>query len=300
MDIATHGMMGCIIAAPFLSTHPFAASLFILGNAAPDLDAFSRVFGRRAFLLFHQTFTHALPIIWLLGALLSLVFFYADFPESYSPLFLSAGMCLHSLTDVSNTFGIKILAPFSNKRYCLEWVFFIDSIVLLISIPLFSYALFALNNKEAIPTWTSIAYIATLIAYWFIKSLLRKRVQAFPFKGASSFIPSALIPWHFFTCVSGEDQAQLIKINACTGKIIQESPISIYDSDWQDELNQVKEYQTMLTLSPSYHLTQIIQKDGQYHLCCKDLRIRNFKTSFGCLDLVYAEDRTLISKVFHV
>ena len=36
----------------------------------------------------------------------------------------------HSLLDLTNTYGVAWFMPFSNRRFCLEWVFFIDAVVL--------------------------------------------------------------------------------------------------------------------------------------------------------------------------
>ena len=63
MDIVTHGMMGIVIAAPFAQDHPGPAVALMMGSVLSDLDAFSRLGGRRNFLRCHQTYTHALPII---------------------------------------------------------------------------------------------------------------------------------------------------------------------------------------------------------------------------------------------
>ena len=43
MDIVTHAAMGTILAAPFIAGSPEAASAFLLGSVAPDLDAPGRV-----------------------------------------------------------------------------------------------------------------------------------------------------------------------------------------------------------------------------------------------------------------
>ncbi len=43
-------------------------------------------------------------------------------------------MVFHSLLDYSNTYGITLLAPFSAKRFCGEWVFFIDVPVIVVSL----------------------------------------------------------------------------------------------------------------------------------------------------------------------
>ena len=50
-------MMGGVLCAPFLESHPEAA----FGSVMPDLAALSRVFGKGAFLTAHQTCSRAFP-----------------------------------------------------------------------------------------------------------------------------------------------------------------------------------------------------------------------------------------------
>ena len=68
MDVVTHGMIGLVVASPLASTHPEASAAFMFGSVLPDLDAASRIFGKRAFLHAHQTYTHSTPIILAVGA----------------------------------------------------------------------------------------------------------------------------------------------------------------------------------------------------------------------------------------
>ncbi len=131
MDIVTHGMMGVVAASPFMAERPVASALFMLGSVLPDLDAFSRLFGKRAFLQAHQTYSHALPVIAFLAFIVSL----SRIDGMIGGVALALGMIFHSLLDVTNTYGIRLFAPFSSRRYCAEWVFFIDAIVLAATIP---------------------------------------------------------------------------------------------------------------------------------------------------------------------
>jgi len=59
VDIVTHAMMGLVAASPFAGERPEAAAAFAAGSVLPDLDALSRVFGKRAFLACHQTWSLA-------------------------------------------------------------------------------------------------------------------------------------------------------------------------------------------------------------------------------------------------
>ncbi|EMI56826.1 metal-dependent hydrolase [Rhodopirellula sallentina] len=60
MDIATHALIGSVVAAGTLDSHPALAAGVMVGNVLPDLDAFSRLAGKYAFMRLHQTYTHSL------------------------------------------------------------------------------------------------------------------------------------------------------------------------------------------------------------------------------------------------
>ncbi len=139
MDVVTHGMVGLVLASPIAPTHPEAAAGFMLGSVLPDLDAASRVFGKRAFLHAHQTYTHATPVILVIGAAAWASLAAAGIDAPYAPLALVMGMLLHSWMDVTNTYGITVLAPFSHRRWSVDWVFFIDAFVIAASVSATGY-----------------------------------------------------------------------------------------------------------------------------------------------------------------
>ncbi len=147
MDIVTHAMMGVIVASPFAEKQPMAAAAFVMGSVLPDLDAFSRCFGKRAFLRFHQTQSHGLPNALLAAGLLWLLVQALDWVAPWAALGLALGLVFHSVLDYSNTYGITLFAPFSRRRYCAEWVFFIDAVVIVASVA----ALLASGNTSGKP-----------------------------------------------------------------------------------------------------------------------------------------------------
>ena len=92
VDIVTHAMMGVVVASPALTHHPIAAGCFMFGSVLPDLDALSRVFGKRAFLKSHQTYSHALPVIAVIGLLAGVALWPTSMWDPWAPLALVAGM----------------------------------------------------------------------------------------------------------------------------------------------------------------------------------------------------------------
>src|SRR5215204_1250024 len=152
MDIVTHGMMGVIAASPFMAEHPVPSALFMLGSVLPDLDAFSRVLGKRAFLRIHQTYSHAIPVILALGALAAVGLKMGGVDAPLGGPALALGMLFHSFLDVTNTYGIRLFAPFSTRRYCTEWVFFIDTVVIVASIPTLAWVAWS-RTREGDAGW---------------------------------------------------------------------------------------------------------------------------------------------------
>ena len=124
MDIVTHALMGVAVAGPCLITAPAASAGFILGSVLPDLDAFSRIFGKKCFLTWHQTFTHSLGAM-LTVAIAGFICLAIQSEIAYAFFGISGGMLFHSLLDYTNTFGVKLGFPFSQRRICLEWIFFL-------------------------------------------------------------------------------------------------------------------------------------------------------------------------------
>src|SRR5262249_720788 len=132
VDIATHASLGVLMASPFLATRPEFAVGLVAGSVVPDLDALSRVLGKRAFLRSHQTWSHALPVHLLASVAAGYAAAAAGWNGFDLGLGLLAGLVGHTLLDLTNTLGVALFLPFSRKRFCLEWVFFLDAVVSLL------------------------------------------------------------------------------------------------------------------------------------------------------------------------
>jgi membrane-bound metal-dependent hydrolase YbcI (DUF457 family) len=301
MDIATHAMAGTVIALPFLPTAPWSATCFIFGSVLPDTDALSRVFGKMAFLRWHQTYTHSLPIILLTTAFLWLGLRGMGVDEVYAPLAFGAGMMLHVFMDATNTYGVALLAPFSRRRFCTEWLFFIDGTVGAVSITCFAAVLIA--SKDGRPDWVvriSLGYDGFLVLYWLFRCFLyRRAVQVLP-RGVRGVVPSAMVPWHFFGYALSEEKAQLFNLDAISGAIQDLGSRPVLDLEYEKLLKEIAEYRLMKELSPGYTVVDAQEQDGKTRLDCQDLRIRNFGGKFGRLELFFDANGKLERKEFHV
>lgn len=297
MDIVTHGLMGLIGGSALWPEHPEAAAAFAFGSAAPDLDAFSRVLGKRAFLGAHQTWSHALPVIGALGLVAWGAREAAGVHAPWAPLALAAGMAVHALTDWTNTYGIMLLAPFSRRRYCREWVFFIDLVVIAACAVALASVGLGRNGPRGVEVQA--AWAATLLAYWVTKVLLRRRALGLAPPGTHSLLPSALVPWEFLGCAREADAARTFRISALTGALRDDRRVPVLDGRYADALGAVPEFAVMRSLSPGYHVVDAREEGARTLVVCRDLRTRNFATRFGGLDVVLAGGQ-VEAVTFHV
>lgn len=299
MDIVTHGMMGVIVASPFMSSHPEAAAAFMFGSIIPDLDAVSRSFGKRAFLKVHQTYSHAFPVIAALGLAAWALRFALDVHAPWAPLALCLGMALHTITDWTNTYGITLFAPFSHERYCREWVFFIDSVVIASCVLVLALLYLGQNGPRGYEL--QLGWGIAMVAYWLVKRSLRRRAMTRAPDGTLSLLPSALFPWQYLGCARQGDAVQVFRIDALSGAIDQEERFAILDAAYLEALEQVPEFQTMRRLSPAYHVIKTEDAEaGGVSLLLRDLRTRNFGTRFGEMDLRIAPSGAVEDVEFHV
>ena len=290
MDIVTHGMMGLAVAAPFLGTDTGAAVGFILGSTLPDLDAFSRCFGKRAFLKWHQGWTHSMPVQIAFGTTGCLIVKWVA-PELATLIVgLLAGAMTHSLLDLTNTYGIRIVAPFSRRRFCFEWMFFIDSVVLLLTVVALVPAVRSLLFGYPANQMAAILYMVSFVLYAGLKATLRRRASFLASADAVSVIPSAMWPWMFFECRRSGNEVTSSKLNAITGTSCEVARHKIHDDEFADELSAVDEFQTMSDLSPAYHVVERREDGSDIHIQCRDMQILNFNTSFGILDVKFNND----------
>jgi membrane-bound metal-dependent hydrolase YbcI (DUF457 family) len=174
VDIVHHGIIGVAGAGVANSLgQPELAVGFLLGSLLPDLDVLFIVLGKSRFLQLHQGVTHSLLGIPLLG-MLAAGFFALTGGISFVPLAIGllAGMSVHVLLDIMNTFGVRILWPLP-ERFSLAAFFFIDVYVLGASV-LFAAAAWGGSH----PVGAAIAWVACVSAYATIQVFRRRKLVA--------------------------------------------------------------------------------------------------------------------------
>jgi membrane-bound metal-dependent hydrolase YbcI (DUF457 family) len=284
MDIITHAGIGLVEGSPFLADRPELALGIIAGSVLPDLDSLCRLRGKMPFLRLHQTWSHALPVQLLFIAATALIAAILGLRAVELSLGLFAGLLGHSLLDLTNTYGVAWLAPFSRRRFCLEWVFFIDATILVALVITLAAISPMWIRDRSVPSAYAEAFVGFLALYVISKGTLRRRAGRIC-PNSKSLVPSALVPWRFYGTMLQNGHVSFLQVNTITGacRIVGGSPI--LDDAFVSVLNTLPEFQIMRENSSEYHVVSASAEEGGMRLLCRDLRIRNFKTRFGDLEV---------------
>ena len=155
------------------------------------------------------------------------------------------------------------------------------------------------RNGEA-PAAASGLFLGMLAVYFGTKGILRKR--------AGNMASDARFPHAIGTLrcrfAGSQTVSEIRPIFPETTPItgIQETLVrqEIIDADYAELLAEVPEFKLMRGLSPAYHVISTNKTDAGEAVVCRDLRTRNFKTTFGDLEILLDANKNVIRTTFHV
>jgi membrane-bound metal-dependent hydrolase YbcI (DUF457 family) len=296
MDIVTHALIGLVMAAPCLDNLPLAVGL-VIGSVMPDLDVLSRLFGKRAMILCHQGFSHSLIFLAMVAGTVAL----AVGQGVWLGLGLLLGGLVHVALDFSNTLGVKLYWPLSDCRHKKGWVFFLDAFVTVASAVAFGTTFIGLNDTGSVSPWHCATLFAVMVIYWCAKAHWLKQAHVLVGNDLVSLVPSALVPWQFIATTRKHDRLVVSKVDVFTGIITPLETYSVMDCAHAEILAAVSEWRLMRGLSPAYHVVSSSRNDRGLLQLCRDLRVRNFNSTYGDLELQFdAQGTNLLSTKFHV
>ena len=299
MDILTHAGIGLVAASPFLADRPELAVGIVAGSVLPDLDALCRLRDKTAFLRAHQTWSHALPVQLAFSAATAFIAALAGCRGIEVGMGLFAGFLGHTLLDLTNTYGVAWLTPFSRRRFCLEWVFFIDAIVLVSLAIALALVVKIWLREGLVPGIYAISFFGFLALYVTGKGVLRRRARGFC-PDSKSLVPSALVPWRFYGTLRQQHSMSLFRLNAITGACSTVGEVPVMDDAFASVLKQVPEFRLMREVSSEYHVVEASSENGGVRLLCRDMRMRNFGTRFGDLEVWLDSNRQVARTRFYV
>lgn len=124
MDNVTHSLTGLALARAGLNRFsPRATALLVLSANAPDVDIIGALKGSLSYLEVHRGYTHsllALPVMALLSMLVIAGLFRQRLPWGKAWLLCVIGVASHLLLDWTNSYGTRLLLPFSSRWFHLD------------------------------------------------------------------------------------------------------------------------------------------------------------------------------------
>ena len=115
-----------------------------------------------------------------------------------------------------------------------------------------------------------------------------------------TLIPSALKPWQFFGVIESGNSVEFFQINAIIGNRQTLTRQKVLDGDYAGLLSNVPCFRLMCELSPAYHVVSAKMTEAGELIMCRDLRTRNFGTTFGDLEILLDANRKIVRTTFHV
>ena len=166
MDNLTHSLVGAVLGRMGLKRlSPYAMSALIISANLPDADSFvAKWFGTTA-RTFHRGFTHGVGGLVVLPFLtIAIILIWQRLRPSKEGLVKPLGLLLacfigtlsHPLLDFTNTYGVRLLEPLSNRWFYGDTLFIMDP-------------------------WIWIALILGLELSWRAERLGLRFVEPFPF-----------------------------------------------------------------------------------------------------------------------
>lgn len=134
MDNLCHTLVGAALAQSGLKRRtPLATATLLVAANLPDADVISLAWGSTAGLGFRRGWTHGVLALalWpflLAAAMVAFDRMGAKRGAKFGPLVLlsAIGVVSHPLLDLLNTYGVRLMMPFSNRWYYGDTLFIVD------------------------------------------------------------------------------------------------------------------------------------------------------------------------------
>jgi inner membrane protein len=164
MDTVTHILTGAVMAFPAkrrLGRAGIAAP--ILGSFAPDVDLILEPLAPETYFQYHRVFTNSIVGMAVMPLLVAWLVWRMYGRPRFLPIWALTQLayCTHVFMDLTNSYGCKLLWPFSDKWQSLDIVSIIDPFIT--GLLIVSIVLMALKVRQA-PVVASCFVL--LVAYW--------------------------------------------------------------------------------------------------------------------------------------
>ncbi|HUW98454.1 MAG TPA: metal-dependent hydrolase [Acidiferrobacter sp.] len=295
MDVVHHMSIGGVgFVALAAQGQELAALGFLVGSVLPDLDVVFMAAGRRFYLKHHQGPTHSLLLAPFYAAALAALMAFQIGWIWVLFLGLLAGLVAHILLDVLNTFGIQLFWPLTKRRFCLDALFFVDTIAWTLTAGFFAVVI----TRLASPGVAAIGYAILLVSYGLAKFRLQRRVKAR--LNVDFAIPSAWNPFGFFLLVHHKGRLETSTYNALTDQVVNVQVIPDSSPAIIRLARQSPIFRDMESILRSLNITRVQTGPDGTTVVAQDLAVRNFGGRFGRTELHFDPEGRLRYEMAHI
>lgn len=301
MDPWTHAVVGVGVATlggeGFAPADPVHLGV-VLGALAPDIDIILQVFGDVPYLTHHRGFTHSVAGVLAASAViaggLGLIL-----GGSMVEIFLWTvfGGISHLLLDTFNSYGAKVLWPFSRKSYSLNLLVLADPVIILLFTGLVFWPGMPQSVGETV-LWAAAVYIG--LRYYMRRKVSMRLWRRYGHENPERIVvmPSFISLWKWSFLMETEDtyvvgEVRYFSLKAVIVKILLKNPAHpLINIALETKLGRI-----FRSFTPYFHVYHYL-KDGKHVIRFCDLRYFLREDFLHHATLVFDETQTLIDAVF--
>lgn len=304
MDPVTHGVIGLAISAfqgeAVSLSNPVAIGCAV-GAMSPDIDVVVRLFwDDYHYLKHHRGFSHSIPALLGLSGIitLGLSMFYTNFAFANVFLWTFIGALSHTFFDILNSYGAKLLAPFTQKKFKASILMLYDPVISLLAMLL----IFKRNINSGFLSLTLISFITYLGIRYGMKKRAENIVRNHYINGYKvqkiTIIP-ALMAFHKWTFVVQANSHNIVgQVNIINNKVKVREKLKKPDRELIELFRNTNVGKYFSDFSPVYHIVPT-EEMGKLILKSIDLRYY-FKNNFmHHATAIFDEQKNIIESFLH-
>lgn len=303
MDPISHGIIGAGVfvlsgGEPSLVEPAFLACM--VGSLAPDIDIVARLKNDYHYLKYHRGISHSFIGCGVLSAVIALIFNLIFSGSSFFNIFIwtYVGCLSHVFFDFLNSYGVKLLWPFNQKKYSL-------SILKLYDIFILALCAAAIILKKA--SWQYKGTILTVLLVYLIvlgvmRYIARRKVANF-FKGRVAVESVKILPsiigffkWDFIIMSQNHYTVGQVYILKDTVKIREK--LRRINKKERDKLLRNKAGKFFKEFTPIFHI-DVKKRRDKVEVIYTDLRYWLRNQFMHHATAVYNENGQLVDTIFH-
>jgi inner membrane protein len=281
----------------FKRVTPLALPIIVTAGLAPDVDWVSVFGGARAFLEWHRTATHSLVGIAILAVLIAVAFIpigrRVKRPVTFASAFLAAlaGGSLRVLLDLTNSYGVKLLWPFSPRWFAWDltapldpWILFLLLAGLLVPalFRMITEEIGAKSKRKAVDRG-AVAALVLVAAFCCARFVLQQRAAALlaarEYRGetanAAAAFPQSLSPLFWNGVVDTDDTMDELEVSFAPGTTFDpESARIFYKAEPSIALEAARRSDVGIAFLEfaRFPLARVQSLDDGYRITMRDLR----------------------------